>query len=373
MQALGLANFTISVQLTSASQPDQPAISTARRRRPRLFPGIPVAVPVPRPPDVLGLAAGGLPKVFGDFRGNGALDYVGADGIHLGLGDGTFQSSAIPLVGLFTAPTNLTAIAAVRAVDRGGLDLVVAGYESSALTNKLQVLVGQGDGRFHALPPVDLRIRPVRHRHREFHRRRPYRSRPGRSRHGIRGGQFRRSSPAVVMAPSARPSRLTWGRASSPPPSLPTTSTGMNGPISLSPATFSLTPLQRFPLPPPCRPLPPCRQIHRRPIFPPPLQIVLPFDPPLPGTSLLPKPSQEPEPSGPVAGGYGLVTILVGNGDGTFGLAKQSFYTSWRVDDLFGDGLIPLSLSLASTPAVAGGTWPSWNAAPFHSLSPQSP
>ncbi len=53
--------------------PDVPTVPL-----PPLPPGLPVADPVPRPPDVLGLAAGGLPKVFGDFRGNGILDYVGA-------------------------------------------------------------------------------------------------------------------------------------------------------------------------------------------------------------------------------------------------------------------------------------------------------
>ncbi len=262
------------------------------------------------------------------------------EGLHLGLGDGTFQSSAIPLVCLFTAPTNLTAIAAVRAGDRGELDLVVAGYDPSALTNKLQVLVGRGDGTFHARSPVHLRgFAPSAIASGNF-------TDGGHTDLALVGHDTVSGEGRLLILPGHGDGTFDSAVANDLGPGFFATSLvaddfnrdewtdiAVAGYVQLDPTPEIPVPATVPPLPPTDDGLPPA-----------PAPIILPPDPPLPGTSLLPTPSQQWGSPSQTAQGYGLVTILAGKGDGRFGPAKQSFYTSWRVNNLFSNGLIPLSL-----------------------------
>jgi large repetitive protein len=148
------------------------------------------------------------PIAVGDFTNNGILDIVAPDGVHLGLGDGTFEAAAgaalvdpslneepsAIAVGDFNGDGNLDAAVALAATDsisismgngngtfqpattiglsagsqpvaivagdflgNGHTDLAVA----DAGTNSVSILLGNGDGTFQVLPPIAVGQGPV--------------------------------------------------------------------------------------------------------------------------------------------------------------------------------------------------------------------
>jgi len=149
------------------------------------------------------------PIAVGDFTNNGILDIVAPDGVHLGTGDGTFQApSGTPLVdptsnpsaiavGYFTSDHNLDVAVALAGTDsisislgngdgtfqpaslyglpvagtpdailagdfgNGQTDLAVAVAGTGGPTGDIVVLLGNGDGTFTALAPIPVGIGPV--------------------------------------------------------------------------------------------------------------------------------------------------------------------------------------------------------------------
>jgi hypothetical protein len=97
------------------------------------------------------------PMVFGDFNGDGIEDLAAPDGVHLGLGDGTFE----PPAGLGITPSVSENITAARVYENitamvtgdfngdGKLDLAIAysGIETNT-SGGVYVLMGNGNGTF---------------------------------------------------------------------------------------------------------------------------------------------------------------------------------------------------------------------------------
>jgi len=95
------------------------------------------------------------PIAVGDFTGNGILDIVAADGVHLGTGDGTFQapSAADALVD----PASGEAPSAIAVGDFNGdnkLDVAVA----LAGTDSISISLGNGDGTFQPATTIGLPV-----------------------------------------------------------------------------------------------------------------------------------------------------------------------------------------------------------------------
>ena len=85
------------------------------------------------------------PLAVGDFTGDGILDLAAMDGIHLGLGDGTFQEPLASL-GLSGENPELQAMVTGDFNGDGKLDLAVEYTDGGTIA----VLLGNGDGTFQA-------------------------------------------------------------------------------------------------------------------------------------------------------------------------------------------------------------------------------
>jgi FG-GAP-like repeat len=150
------------------------------------------------------------PIAVGDFTNNGILDIVAPDGVHLGTGDGTFEAPSATgalvdpstmataiAVGNFNGDQNLDvavalggdsvsislgngdgtfqpastiglpvigipdAIVAGDFTGNGITDLAVAVADTGGVSDDVVVLMGNGDGTFHAMPPVTVGLVPV--------------------------------------------------------------------------------------------------------------------------------------------------------------------------------------------------------------------
>ncbi len=153
-----LLGFGLSPPAASLEAPPPPASSGAVSSPTAPTPTVPGSTASgSSSPPAAGLFSEDLSVVpattFGIFVGGGALDLAAPDGIHPGLGDGTFGPAMAPLP-IAAQPADVTAMAAADLGGRGPLDLVVASYSSSV--GQLQVLLGKGDGTFVAEPPIDL-------------------------------------------------------------------------------------------------------------------------------------------------------------------------------------------------------------------------
>ena len=85
------------------------------------------------------------PLAVGDFNGDGIPDLAAMDGIHLGVGDGTFREPSAGL-GLSAANPDLDGMVSGDFTGSGKLDLVVRFTVGSTIA----VLLGNGDGTFQA-------------------------------------------------------------------------------------------------------------------------------------------------------------------------------------------------------------------------------
>ncbi len=102
----------------------------------------------------------GQSAVAGDFNGDGRLDFVASDGVHLGLGDGTFRS---PLAGLglparYDSQHGSRTMYAGDFTGDGKLDLLIDDFyvndiyfgPASGINNDLLLILGNGDGTFQS-------------------------------------------------------------------------------------------------------------------------------------------------------------------------------------------------------------------------------
>jgi hypothetical protein len=119
----GTGQFILKATFTPASPPFQP---------------IPVGIPGFHNP-------GYDPLATGDFNGDGILDLATMDGVHLGVGDGTFQEPTAGLR-LSAGNPNLDGIVVGDFNGDGKLDLAVR----FTFRNTIAVLLGNGDGSLQA-------------------------------------------------------------------------------------------------------------------------------------------------------------------------------------------------------------------------------
>jgi hypothetical protein len=91
------------------------------------------------------LNVGNDPLAVGDFNGDGISDLVAEDGVHLGLGSGAFQDPVAGL-GLSAGNPSLDGIVTGDFAGNGKLDLAVA----ITFSSDIAVLLGNGDGTFQA-------------------------------------------------------------------------------------------------------------------------------------------------------------------------------------------------------------------------------
>ncbi len=128
----GSGSFDVSTTLTPSSDPGQTLVL---------------------PPD---LQEGNYaPIAVGDFTNNGILDIAAPDGVHLGLGDGTFQAPSP--TGALVNPTQYSDPSAIVVGEFNGdqdLDVAVA----LAATDSLSISMGNGDGTFQPATTFGLPV-----------------------------------------------------------------------------------------------------------------------------------------------------------------------------------------------------------------------
>jgi hypothetical protein len=129
----GSGSYWLSTSSTPASEPGQT-----------------LAIP---PPLVSGLMTF-APIAVGDFNNDGIPDIVAADGVHLGIGDGTFQAPSASGA-LVPAADGPTAIATGDFDDLNGNRSLGVAVACSA-TDSVAILLGNGEGTFQPAQAINL-------------------------------------------------------------------------------------------------------------------------------------------------------------------------------------------------------------------------
>jgi len=131
----GSGTYSLSTSLTPSSDPIQTLVL---------------------PPNFQG--TGFAPIAVGDFTNNGILDIVAPDGVHLGTGDGTFQtpSATGALADPSTSPSAI-AVGYFNSNNDHNLDVAIA----LAGTDSISISLGNGDGTFQPASTIGLPVAGV--------------------------------------------------------------------------------------------------------------------------------------------------------------------------------------------------------------------
>ncbi len=135
----GAGNYSLSTSLTAASDPNQPVGISSD-----YYEGY-------NPSTGQGGYGSYVPLAAGAFTSDGKLDIAAADGVHLGRGDGTFESAA-PGTQLFDPAQQAAAMAVGYFSGDGDLDVAVAVPSDDSVS----ISMGKGDGTFEPATTIGL-------------------------------------------------------------------------------------------------------------------------------------------------------------------------------------------------------------------------